>query len=97
MACTDNSVGALVSDLDCNIDKQAKTLTVVNDTCSNTNVGILVINLTDNFTIKEPRAKKLFSRIVNLVTGPKSNGQTCIDDHSTIALYNHNSSQSPGI
>ena len=58
MARIDNSVSNLVSDLDCNTDKQATADMVANDTCSTTNVRILVIDLTDEFTIKEPRAKK---------------------------------------
>jgi hypothetical protein len=56
VAPTDNSVSVQVSDLDCNTDKQAKADTVANDTSSYTNVGILVINLTDDFTMEEAKA-----------------------------------------
>jgi hypothetical protein len=57
--CTDNSVGVLVmvSDLDCDTNKKTAADTVANGTCSTTNLGMLVVDLTYNFIIEEPRAK----------------------------------------
>ena len=60
MARADNSVSILVSDLDYDTDKQAKADTVANDTPSATDFGILVINLFDDFTMEEVKAKNVF-------------------------------------
>jgi hypothetical protein len=87
--CADNSVGVLVSDLDCDTDKQTTADTVANGTCSTTNLGMPVLNLTYNFTIEEPRAKECFTRVINPVTHPKSNGQMCVQVDSTIVPVSH--------
>ena len=76
--CADNSVGVLVSDLDCDTDKQTTADTVANGTCSTTNLGIPVLNLSYDFTIEEPRAKQHLTGVVNPVTHTKSDGHTCI-------------------
>ena len=57
VAHADNSVSVLVSDLDYDTDEQAKADTVANDTCFTTNVGILVVDLTDDFSMEEAKAK----------------------------------------
>ena len=58
--CTDNSVGVLVSDLDCNTDKQMTADMVAIGTCSTTNLGMLVVNLTYDFIIEEGKGKRIF-------------------------------------
>ena len=60
MAHADNFVGIPVSDLDYNTNEQAKADMVANDTASATNVGILVADLTDDFTMEEVKSKKIF-------------------------------------
>jgi len=90
--CTDNSVGVPVSDLDCDTDEQRTADTVANGTCSTTNLGMPVVDLTYNFIIDKPRATEYFTRVMNPVTHPKSNGQTCIQVDSAIIPVSHQKS-----
>ena len=74
----DVSAGVPVGDLDCYTDEQTTAVTVANGTCSVTNLEMQVVNLTYDFIIEEPRAKQNLTHVVNPVTHPKSDGQTCI-------------------
>ena len=85
VACTDNSVGVPVSDLDCNSDAD----TVANGTCSTTYLGMPIVDLTYDFIIEEPRANEYFTRVVNPVTHPQSNGQMCVQVDSAIVPVSH--------
>jgi hypothetical protein len=89
VACADNCVGILVSDLDCNTNKQMTADTVLNGTCSTTNLGMPIVDPTHNFIIEEPRTKQYFTCVVNLASYPKSNGQMCGQVDSAIVPVSH--------